>query len=84
MLDINALAKYYETLTDAELLNLKSEGGLIDEALPVLTTELHHRNLKESDLKRYVVPERIKLREETTEKGFRSRGPGLILFAGSN
>jgi hypothetical protein len=33
MLDTNALAKYYETLTDAQLLNLKSEGGLNDEAL---------------------------------------------------
>jgi hypothetical protein len=80
MLDTNALAKHYETLTEAQLLSLKSEGGLSDEAVPVLANELNRRKLKDGDLKRYVVPERIKLREETKEKGSRYRGPGLLFF----
>lgn len=83
MLDTCALAKHYETLTDAKLLSLKSEGGLSDEALPVLADELKRRNLKDGDLRRYAVPERIKLREDTTEKGFRFRGPGLLFFGRS-
>lgn len=74
------LAKYYETLTDAELLNLKSEGGFTDEAEQVLAKELKRRNLKAGDLKRYVVPERIRLCEEAKEKGFAGRGPALLFF----
>ncbi|MGI4828380.1 MAG: hypothetical protein ACRYFU_09365, partial [Janthinobacterium lividum] len=80
MVDTNALAKHYETLTDAQLLTLKSDGGLVDEAEPVLASELSRRNLKDGDLKRYKVPERILLREEVKEKGFRGKGPGLIFF----
>jgi hypothetical protein len=39
--DLSALAKHYETLTDAELLRLRSEGGLTDEAKPVLANAAH-------------------------------------------
>ena len=80
MLDLDALAKHYKYLTDGELLSLKSEGGFSEEALPVLADELKRRNLRDGDLRRYAVPERIKLREETREKGFRFRGPGLLFF----
>ena len=82
-MDISALAKHYETLTDAKLLSLKSEGGLSEEALPVLADELKRRNLKDADLRHHAVPERIKLREEATEKGFRFRGPGFLFFGRS-
>jgi len=76
-----ALAKYYETLTDAALLNLANEGGFTEEAQQVLAKELGRRNLGDGDLKRYVAQgERTKLREEAKEKGFRSRGPGLLFF----
>ena len=80
MLDTDALAKHYKYLTDGELLSLRSEGGLSEEAVPVLADELKRRNLKDGDRRRYAVPERIKLREEVREKGFRFRGPGLLFF----
>jgi hypothetical protein len=71
MPDAGALEKYYETLTDAQLLNLRSEGGFTEQAEQVLADELKRRNLRASDVKRYAVPERIKLREEVQEKGIR-------------
>lgn len=81
MPDSSSLAKYYEGLTNAELLNLRSEGGFTDEAERVISEELRRRNLNASDLKRYEAQgERIKLREETTEKGSGGRGPGLLFF----
>lgn len=80
MPDAGALTKYYETLTDAQLLNLRNEGGFTDEAEQVLANELRRRNLRASDVKRYAVPERIKLRDETQEKGFAGRGPSLRFF----
>lgn len=81
MPDPDALAKYYETLNDSQLLNLKSEGGFTEEAERLLADELRRRNLDAGDLKRYEAQgERIKLREETTEKGSRGRGPGLLFF----
>jgi len=81
MPDPNALAKYFETLNNAELLNLKREGGFTKEAVRVLADEFRRRNLDAGDLKRYEAQgERIKLREETTEKGSRGRGPGLLFF----
>jgi hypothetical protein len=84
MPDPNALAKYYEALTDAQLLNLKREGGVTEEAERLLADELRRRNLDAGDLKRYEAQgERIKLREETTEKGSRVRGPGLLFFGSS-
>jgi len=74
------LARRYETLTDAELLNLKSEGGFTDEAEQMLAEELKRRNLKAGDFKQYIVPERIRLREEAKEKGFVGKGPALQFF----
>jgi len=80
MPDASALEKYYETLTDAQLLNLRSEGGFTEQAEQVLADELKRRNLRASDVKQYAVPERIKLREEAQEKGFAGRGPALRFF----
>lgn len=80
MFDPSALAKHYETLTDAELLILRSEGGLTDEAEPVLANEIRRRNLKETVLKRHKVHQRILLRDEAKEKGFGGRGPSLQFF----
>jgi hypothetical protein len=77
---LSALAKHYETLTDAELLRLRSEGGLTDEAKPVLANEIRRRNLKETVLNRHKVYKRILLREEAKEKGFGGRGPSLLFF----
>jgi hypothetical protein len=79
--DPNELAKYYETLNNSQLLNLKSEGGFTEEAERVLADELRRRNLDAGELKKYKAQgERIKLREEATEKGSRGRGPGLLFF----
>ncbi len=80
MPDAGALEKYYETLTDAQLLNLRTEGGFTEQAEQVLADELKRRNLRASDVKRYAVPERIKLCEEVQEKGFAGRGPTLRFF----
>ena len=81
MPDTIALAKYYETLTDAALLNLAREGGFTKEAQQVLAKELRRRNLNDNDVKRYVARgEQIKLREEAEERGTRGRGPGLLFF----
>lgn len=74
-------AKYYETLTDDSLLNLAREGGFTEEARQALSRELERRRLSDSDLKRFVGRnDRINLREEAKEKGFRGRGPGLLFF----
>jgi hypothetical protein len=80
MVDTIALAKHYETLTDTELLTINNEGGLADQAKPLLAEELRRRNLKESDFKRHKIPARVLLREEAKEKGFRGKGPGLLFF----
>ena len=74
MPDAGALEKYYETLTDAQLLNLSSEGGLTEQAEQVLADELKRRNLRASDVKRYAVPERIKLREEAQKGDLQAEG----------
>jgi hypothetical protein len=44
MPDAGALGKYYETLTDAQLFNLRSEGGFTEQAEQVLADELKRRN----------------------------------------
>jgi hypothetical protein len=81
MPDTIALAKYYETLTNAALLNLAREGGFTEEAQQLLAEELRRRKLNNSDVKRYVLRgEQIKLREEAEERGVRGRGPGLLFF----
>lgn len=81
MSDPNALANYYETRTDAELLNLKIEGGFTQEAESVLSEELRRRNLGADDLKRYEAQgKQLRLRDEAVEKGFPLRGTGLLFF----
>jgi hypothetical protein len=81
MSDPTALAKYYETLNNSQLLNLRNEGGFTEEAERVLADELRRRNLDAAELERYKAQgERISLREDTTEKGSRGWGPGLLFF----
>ncbi len=64
MPDATALEKYYETLTDRELLNLRSEGGFTEEAEQVLGKELARRHLASGDVKKYfAASERHELRE---------------------
>jgi hypothetical protein len=79
--DAASLAKHYATLSDAEILNLKKEGGFTEEAARVLEQELLRRNLHEKAVKRHdAISERDLLREEAREKGFSGKGPGLLLF----
>jgi hypothetical protein len=81
MPDADVLAKYYETLTDAQLLDLRAEDGFTEQAEQVLAEELKRRNLKVSDVKRNTVHKnRINLRDEAQEKGFAGKGPALLFF----
>jgi hypothetical protein len=81
MPDTNAFQEYYQTLTDDQLLKLRSEGGFTEEAEQTLRSELGRRKLASADLKRYVAEiERTKLREEVEERGGGYRTPGLQLF----
>jgi hypothetical protein len=83
MPDATALEKYYQTLTDQQLLNLKREGGFTVEAEQVLGKELARRNLGPRDLKQYAAYiKRNKLREEVTERGGGYRELGLQFFGG--
>lgn len=84
MPDTNALAEYYQSLSDQGLLSLASEGGFTGEAREVLHQELARRNLKTGDVKRFAAEtEHGNLREEATERGGGYRLPGLQLFGRS-
>jgi hypothetical protein len=81
MPDATALEKYYENLTDRELLNLRAEGGFREEAEQVLGKELARRHLGSSDVKKQVaVSERDNLRDEVVERGGGYRSLGLQFF----
>jgi len=81
MLGADTLAKYYKTLTDAQLLNLRAEDGFTEQAEQVLAEELRRRNLKDGDVKRNAAHKnRINLRDEAQEKGARGRGPALLFY----
>jgi hypothetical protein len=81
MLDLDALKKHYQTLSDAELLNLRSEGGFADEALPVLSNEMARRHLSKADIAHHITSSaHNKLTDEAKEKGMGGRGPGLLFF----
>jgi hypothetical protein len=80
MPDASTLAKYYESLSDAELLNLRGQSGFTEQAEQALAEELKRRNLKAGDVKRHAIPERVKLREEAQEKGMYGKGPALLFF----
>lgn len=81
MQDTTTLAKYYETLSDSQLMELRREGGFTEQAEQVFAQELKRRNLGAAEFKKNEhIMERAKLREEAQEKGFRGRGPGLLLF----
>lgn len=75
------LQEYYQSLTDDELLKLKSEGGFTEEAKEVLSNELALRKLAPCDVKRYVDETgRNKLHEDVRERGGGYRMPGLQFF----
>lgn len=57
MFDAKALDAYYKTLTDQQLLKLKAEGGLTEEAEHRLGKELVRRNLTPEEAKRNYAPE---------------------------
>jgi len=81
MPNADALAKYYETLNDAQLLNLRAEDGFTEQAEQVLVEELKRRDLKASDVKRNTAyKNHINLRDEAKEKGVSDRGPALLFF----
>jgi hypothetical protein len=81
MPDATALEKYYKTLTDHELLNLRAEGGFTEEAEQVLSKELVSRHLGSGDVKKYVAAsERNSLRDEVVERGGGYRSLGLQFF----
>ncbi len=78
------LEKYYETLTDRELLNLRAESGFTVEAEQVLGKELVRRHLGSGDVKKYVAAsERNDLRDEVVERGGGYRSLGLQFFGKS-
>ena len=84
MPDATALEKYYETLTDRELLKLRAEGGFTEEAEQVLAKEFVRRHLASSDVKRYVAASaRDNLRDEVVERGGGYRSLGLQFFGRS-
>jgi hypothetical protein len=57
MLDAKALDAYYKTLTDQELLKLRADGGLTEEAEQRLGKELVRRGLSPEEAKRKYAPE---------------------------
>jgi hypothetical protein len=81
MPDSTELQKYYETLTDQQLLKLRSEGGFTAKAELELSNELAARHLGSHDVKRFVAAtERGQLREEVVERGGGYRSPGIQFF----
>lgn len=57
MSDPRALETHYTSLSDRELLKLRSEGGFSAEAQHMLDKELARRKLTPDDAKRYFAPE---------------------------
>lgn len=57
MPDEKTLDEHYRTLTDPELLKLRTEGGFTPEAERVLDKELERRNLSTDEAKRHFAPE---------------------------
>ena len=81
MPDKTALENYYRTLTDQQLLQLRSEGGFTADAEHALSIELSQRHLGSSDVNKYVeATERNKLRDEVVERGGGYRGLGFQFF----
>ena len=60
----------YQHMTDAQLLQVANEGGLVPEAQLALTEELHRRNLKKSDLAQHRPSARKRLESESRELWF--------------
>ena len=80
MLDVVALEKYYQTLTDGELLDLRAEGGFTAEAEQVLGKELLRRKIERGDVKKYLAASaRNKIRHEVVE--LKSQPRHAILWA---
>ena len=74
-------AATYQHMSDGQLLQTANEGGLIPEAHQALTEELHRRNLKPADLRRYKPSPHELLQDEARQKGW--RGTGLFFFGRS-
>jgi hypothetical protein len=84
MPDISELEKYYKTLTDRQLLNLRAEGGFTAEADQVLSREFALRRLGSGEVKnRAAAAERSKLRDEVVERGGGKGSLGLQFFGKS-
>ena len=80
----SALESYYGTLTDQQLLQLRSEGGFTAEAERALSIELAQRHLGAEDVNKHVAAaERSKLRDEVVERGGGYRRLGLQFFGRS-
>jgi len=54
MPDKSALENYYGTLTEQQLLQLRSEGGFTAEAERVLSIELAQRHLRSRDVSKHL------------------------------
>jgi hypothetical protein len=81
MPDKSALEAYYGTLTDQQLLQLRSEAGFTPEAERVLCVELARRHLGPSDVSKHVAAvERGRLRDEVVERGGAYSRLGLKFF----
>lgn len=81
MPDKIALETYYRTLTDQQLLQLRSEDGLTEDAEHALSSELARRHLDSRDVKEYVAAiARSKLRHEVVERGGGYRQFGFQFF----
>lgn len=75
------LENYYRTLSDQQLLQLRSEGGFTSDAERALGIELAQRHLGSKDVSKYVVAaERSKLREDVVERGGGYRRFGFQFF----
>ena len=81
MPDKTALETYYKTLTDDQLLQLRSEGGFTTDAESALSIELARRNLGSRDVTRFAAAsERSKLRDEVAKRGGGYRRLGFDFF----
>jgi hypothetical protein len=84
MPDKTDLENYYGTLTDEQLLQLRSDGGFTADAERALRIELAHRHLGSSDVNKYVAAtERSKLSDEVVERGGGYRSLGFQFFGKS-
>lgn len=68
-------------MTDGELLQTLSEGGLVPEAKQILSEEIHRRNLSPSDPPNHQPSEKEQLRHEAQERWFPLARTGSLGFS---